>query len=395
MSATFTQSRATLLLYNHIDDHLRVERVVGDEEDAAATFEIGVVRIDGDFQFFALAGHDAALAQTHTDSGVVNLEGTDDEGRLTSVGKDEFAFGFLVLTERTDGDGRAVDLCHGSKSKLRGGVDEVGKKGDGDVDFRFLAHAVAHEATQVDVALRKTHGRHGIAVERDEHAAHAARANHFGVGLGGEVLGQVHEFGMVGFLAAVEDAEHVGGFVAAVHVVELNVVGAQIVVAHLEHIFLRGLRLRHSHLADDVEHVRHGVDVGVDGYAFVEMSEEFGVVRHADFPSSARFNAGLGPLGLGTSTVGAYVLDVNGGSALVGKRKVDGAGRLPKEGAEFLRLLFKLYTGLRAKLQTYHAYDPRGEYGYRFFYCNHEVCGICIGADARGSDELDEWWCDA
>ncbi len=195
---------------------------------------------------------------------------------------------------------------------------------------------------------------------------------------------------MVGLLAAVEDAEDVGGFVAAVDVVELYVVGAQIVVAHLEHIFLRGLRLRHGHLTNDVEHVRHGVDVGVDGYAFVEMSEEFSVVRHADFSRSAGFNAGLGPVGFGTSAVGAHVLDVNGGGTLVGKRKVDGAGRLPKEGAEFLRLLFKLYTGLRAKLQTHHAYDPRGDYGYRFFNCNHEVCGKCIGADARGSDELYE-----
>ncbi len=105
------------------------------------------------------------------------------------------------------------------------------------------------------------------------------------------------------------------------------------------------------------------------------MSEEFGIVRHRDLARGTGFDGRLWPFGFRAATVGAHVLDAYGSSALVGKRKTYGAGRLPKEGAEFQRLLLKLHTGLGMKLHAYHAENPCGKYGYRIFDCNHKDWG--------------------
>ena len=224
-------------------------RVVRDEEDAAAALEVRIVRVDRNFQFLCLSGVDAALADAHADARVINLERTDDERGAARVAQNEFARNLFLLAQGAQCDVRAVDGRHRSESVLRGRVEEVRQERGRHVDFRVLADAVAGEAAQVDARLGQPHLAEASAVEREDDASRTAGADYFGDSLRHEVFRQVHQFRAVRLLARVVDIEYRGRFVAAVHVVELNVVRAEEIVADLVGIFHRRFRLRERDLS--------------------------------------------------------------------------------------------------------------------------------------------------
>ena len=308
MLAIFARARPSFL-DNHIDHHLGILRVVGDEQDAAASLEIGVVGIDRDLEFLGLARIDAPLVEAHPDAGVVHLQGLDEQRRLARVAQHEFAFHFLLRAERAERDVRAVDAGHRRQGQLRRRVEKIGQQGGRHVDLRILVHTVAHESAEVDVRLRHPHRGKVVAVECHEQPAHTSRTDYLGVGFGREVFGQVHQFGMVRLLAGIEDLQCEHGFVATVHIVELDVVGAQIEVAHFVGIFFSRFRLRHGHLSHDAQHVGLLVEVGVDSQPFVEVAEQFGIEGGGHLAAASRFDVALRPAGHGAAAVGAHAFD--------------------------------------------------------------------------------------
>ena len=58
------------------------------------------------------------------------------------------------------------------------------KESDCSAEFVVCSHAVAREAREIDVGLRKSKATHFVAVECDDEFSHASRANYFWFGVG-------------------------------------------------------------------------------------------------------------------------------------------------------------------------------------------------------------------
>ena len=91
----------TLLFYDDVNDVLRLSGIVGDEQNATATFEIIAVVVYGDFQLLALAGFKYALLDRGFQTGVVNLQRLDFKVAESLVGQCDVGLHFLLSAHRT------------------------------------------------------------------------------------------------------------------------------------------------------------------------------------------------------------------------------------------------------------------------------------------------------
>ena len=158
----------------------------------------------------------------------------------------------------------------------------------------------------------------------------------------------MHQGGGVRLFAIVEHVECLLGQLAAMHVVKLYIVGAQVNISYLVRIVCRNVcAFGHRHLAANGHVIRPLHIVGGlllaslgearrDGHVLVEMSQEFRVITQGNRARRTGVNGRCCPPRVGAAAIGVNIGDDERARALVGQREHGLARRVPEQRAEFL-----------------------------------------------------------
>ena len=119
----------------------------------------------------------------------------------------------------------------------------------------------------------------------------------------------MHELRSVGHFAAVIYLQGKDRSVAAVHVVKLNVVRVEVIVANLEGELVRVFNDGLGDIAHDAKVNGFFDAFHIDSDRLGEVSEKFGIIGNADFSRSARFDFFFREGNAGASAVSSHVGD--------------------------------------------------------------------------------------
>ena len=189
-----------------------------------------------------------------------------------------------------------------------------------------LSHFVAGEHAQVDRGLRESEVAQFLREQRDDGLARVARGNAGGRDVGLQVGGQVHDDRGDRLRGVVHDVNLLHGHVAAVHVVELNLVLVDQHIAQLVGILAREI----DNLLD--HNTRHGQvhgfvgGVAVNGNLLEEMAQLTGVVGGRNRKRLTALDGCAWIIDGGTSATGAHVFDDKLGTAFVFQLEIHGGG---------------------------------------------------------------------
>ena len=146
---------------------------------------------------------------------------------------------------------------------------------------------------------------------------------------------------MEGLLAGIKNLKHKGRTVTSVDIVEFHVVRAEEVIADLVRIFLGRFCACHGHLSHECEVVWLFAEIGKDSKSLVEVSQHFGIVGGTDEARAARSDRSACPFSIGTTAVGAHLLDDEVLRTFVGNLEGCSFRCMPQEGTHFLGGLVK------------------------------------------------------
>ena len=111
-----------LFFYDNVNNYFRVDWVVGDEEHSSAALKSLVGWTGRDFQFVALPWFECAFSDADAEAGVVHLQSSDHQGRLSGIGAVEIEM-----------DGGAIYHGRWSRRQLFVGVFLFWQQRGGDI----------------------------------------------------------------------------------------------------------------------------------------------------------------------------------------------------------------------------------------------------------------------
>ncbi len=275
---------------NDGDDDLSLVGIVGNHQDAGPRAHLPqVVGVGRYLQFGRCARLDVLLVERHLKAAGEHLQLSDGKRRLTLIGDGDLIALARLVAELTQVDAalRQTQLgCVGFLSRRE--VVEVGQQDDVDGYLLVGCHLLAGEGTEINRRLRQTQLTQVARVELQCGDAGMARCNARRLHLAAQIGGQVHELRLHHLVGVVEQMNLHDWHVAAVHVVELHLIGVGAECA--DGVGVQALEVLHPLHDDAFEREHEGLFAGVAVYGqlLLEMAHLLGVVGGADRRMSVR-----------------------------------------------------------------------------------------------------------